>query len=60
MLPGDYSEYKIFLEEVTSDNTEDLACLRVLPYKISQDELKPETINQITNYLSDKWVELSL
>lgn len=54
MLPGDYSEYKIFLEEVTSDNTEDLACLRVLPYKISQDELKAETINQITNYLSDK------
>lgn len=56
MLPGDYSEYKVFLEDVTSDNTEDLTCLRVLPYKISKEELHPETINQITNYLSDKWV----
>lgn len=56
MLPVDYSEYKVFLEDVTSDNTEDLTCLRVLPYKISQVELKAEIINQITNYLSDKWV----
>lgn len=58
MLPGDYLEFKVFLEDVTSDNTEDLTCLRVLPYKISQEELKPEVINQITNYLSDKWVVL--
>lgn len=54
MLPGDYELYKVFLEEVTSDNTELLSCLRVLPYKISFPELKPEIINQITNYLSDK------
>lgn len=54
MLPGDYSECKIFLEGVTSDNTEDLTCLRVLPYNISREELHPEVINQIINYLSDK------
>ena len=47
------AEYKTFLQEITYD-TEDLTCLRVLPYKISKNELNAEIINQVSNYLTNK------